>query len=86
MRIQGNILYSCFSFEFINFSLNIFYKFNYVSIDAMYFSCKCYVSQESRSCSYSEFQDEIKLNAFVYVSFSRAHAYTLYSATTLLTI
>ena len=52
----------------------------------MYFSCKCNVSQDSRSCSYSELRDEIKLNAFVYVSFSRAHAYTLYSATTVLTI
>ena len=30
--------------------------------------------------------DERKLNAFVYVSFSRAHAYTLYSATSVLTI
>ena len=36
MRIQGNILYSRFSFELINFSFNTFYKFNYVSIDAMY--------------------------------------------------
>ena len=30
--------------------------------------------------------DERKLNAFVYVSFSRARSYTLYSATLVLTI
>ena len=53
---------------------------------AMYFSCKFNVFQASSSCSYSEFRDERKLNAFVYVSFSRARAYTLYSATTVLTI
>ena len=83
-RIQGNIFYSRFSFELIIFSLNIFYEFSYVSIDAMYFSCN--VSQDSSSCSYSEFRDERKLNAFVYVSFSKARAYTLSSATTVLTI
>ena len=86
MRIQGNIFYSRFSFELIIFSLNLFYEFSYVSIDAMYFSCKCNVSQDSSSCSYSEFRDERKLNAFVYVSFSKARAYTLHSATTVLTI
>ena len=36
MRIQGNIFYSRFSFELINFSLNIFYEFSYVSVCAMY--------------------------------------------------
>ena len=50
----------------------------------MYSSCN--VSQDSSSCNYSKFRDERKLNAFVYVSFSKARAYTLSSATTVLTI
>ena len=39
-----------------------FYVFSYVSVDTMYFSCKC-LEDISPACTYSEIRDEIK---FIY--------------------
>ena len=50
----------CFPSVIVNKIIKPFKKKKYVSVCAMYFSCKCCLEDIS-SCSYSEIRDEIKL-------------------------
>ena len=60
-----------------------FRVFSYVSVYAMYFICKF---NDSKILALVVTLKLEKVYACTYVTFSRARAYTLYSATTVLTI